>query len=151
MAARDGGARPPGNSLGNRDKATLLHPYTDLRAHERAEPLVIDEEFTNANGRMRCTVGEFPGSTADVLEISKMDDVEYPDWHNVMPKGEVVHSVSLSLHVLETLVAIARQASGTRKGESRPMVFEFGSDLDPVKVTDPKDPALTIVAMPCRL
>ena len=35
------GARNAHDSLGARDKATLLHPYTNLRAHERDEPLVI--------------------------------------------------------------------------------------------------------------
>ncbi len=41
MVDHDAGAGGPPNSLGARDRATLLHPYTDLRAHESADPLVI--------------------------------------------------------------------------------------------------------------
>ncbi len=41
MADPDPRAGGPPNSLGARDRAVLLHPYTDLRAHETAEPLVI--------------------------------------------------------------------------------------------------------------
>ncbi|MDH3239176.1 MAG: aspartate aminotransferase family protein [Alphaproteobacteria bacterium] len=46
MAGPDEGPRPRvepggGNSLGVRDRASLIHPYTDLRAHEQAGPLVI--------------------------------------------------------------------------------------------------------------
>ena len=41
MADPDPGAGGAPNSLGARDRATLLHPYTDLRAHETADPLVI--------------------------------------------------------------------------------------------------------------
>ncbi len=41
MAARDRGGGVVANSLGARDKAALLHPYTNLRAFEQAEPLVI--------------------------------------------------------------------------------------------------------------
>ena len=41
MADPDCGADGAPNSFGARDRASLLHPYTNLRAHERAEPLVI--------------------------------------------------------------------------------------------------------------
>ncbi len=41
MADPDPGAGGAPNSLGARDRASLLHPYTDLRAHETADPLVI--------------------------------------------------------------------------------------------------------------
>jgi 4-aminobutyrate--pyruvate transaminase len=41
MADPEFGAGGAPNSFGARDRATLLHPYTDLRAHECSEPLVI--------------------------------------------------------------------------------------------------------------
>jgi 4-aminobutyrate--pyruvate transaminase len=41
MAGPDSGAGGAPNSFGARDRATLLHPYTNLRAHESADPLVI--------------------------------------------------------------------------------------------------------------
>jgi 4-aminobutyrate--pyruvate transaminase len=42
MAAHNGsGANGRNASLGARDKAALLHPYTNLRAHEQDTPLVI--------------------------------------------------------------------------------------------------------------
>jgi len=41
MADPDPGEAGTLNSLGARDRSAVLHPYTNLRAHETAEPLVI--------------------------------------------------------------------------------------------------------------
>ncbi len=41
MADPDSGAGSAPNSFGARDRATVLHPYTNLRAHECADPLII--------------------------------------------------------------------------------------------------------------
>jgi len=43
MAGPDRQEPGSANSLGARDRATLLHPYTDLRAHEEVGPLVITQ------------------------------------------------------------------------------------------------------------
>ena len=36
--------RPRGNSLAARDIAALVHPYTNLRAHETDGPVVVDRK-----------------------------------------------------------------------------------------------------------
>ena len=111
----------------------------------------VDRDATNGNGSLRVTLSD--GSALELPKVEFGDDGFYPDWQQVMPKNgrKIEHRVGLSLHVLERMVTIARQATETRKGEQRTLVFEFGSEFEPVKVTDPKDEALTIVLMPCRL
>jgi len=61
------------------------------------------------------------------VEHSEMD-VEYPTWQQAHPVQPPVpqHTVMLSLHVLEALVATARQFAGGKKGdEDTPIAFEF--------------------------
>ncbi len=111
----------------------------------------IDRDATNGNGSLRVTLGD--GSALELPKLAQGDDGFYPDWRQVIPKDDrkIEHRVGLSLHVLERMVQIARQATETRKGEQRVLEFEFGGEFEPVKVTDPKDDALTIVLMPCRI
>ena len=65
--------------------------------------------------------------TADYPEM----DVEYPNWRYIHDNPPVAHhAVTLSLHVLEALVATARQFAGGKKGEEN-MHLNFLFPKDP--------------------
>ena len=123
--------------------------YFDVTGGKSNLGACVDRDATNGNGSLRVTMSD--GSALKLPKLAQGDEGFYPDWKHVMPKGEVQYKVGISLHVLERACQIARQASETRKGEIRAMVFEFGDEFEPIKVTDPKEDALTIVLMPTRL
>jgi len=91
------------------------------------------------------------------LEHSEMD-VDYPNWRQVHPIKHAIpqHTLALSLHVLEALVATARQFAGGKKGDERTyLTFELPSDpIKPVRVhtADPgSGDVLELSLMPRRL
>lgn len=118
----------------------------------------IDLEATNENGHCRI---ETPGSGA--VEIPKLQ-CEYPDWRQVQPSEPPHYSVRISLHVLESMIATARQFTDTKKGNggafgtagAKSIVqFDFQEDceLKPIVVTTEDKTSgdtLKVVMMPCR-
>lgn len=87
-----------------------------------------DVEVTPGSAPRRWLVGDVEHSQADV---------EYPNWRQVHPVKHAVpqHTVMLSLHVLEALVATARQFAGGKKGDKgTPLTIELPSDpLRPIR------------------
>lgn len=80
---------------------------------------------------------------------------QYPDWRNVLPKGEPEKKVAISVALLEKLVAIARQFTETKKGDSTGLVFELRGEFDPISVKSAKNneagETLHAVLMPMRI
>ena len=121
-----------------------------------APEATIDLEATNANGHCRI---ETPGAGA--VEIPKLD-CTYPDWKQVLPTDPTHYSVRISLHVLESMIATARQFTDTKKGHggglngSKSIVqfdFQEESECKPIVVTtEDRDTGdtLKVVMMPCR-
>ena len=122
-----------------------------------APEATIALESTNANGHCRI---ETAGSGA--VEIPKLD-CTYPDWKQVLPTDPTHYTVRISLHVLESMIATARQFTDTKKGQggafgtagAKSIVqfdFQEDSDCKPIVVTtEDRDTGdtLKVVMMPC--
>lgn len=116
----------------------------------------VDVEATKGARVCRTFDPEPLGSTSELPKLQDEDGGNFPKWEAVMPKEAPHYSVNLSLHVLEQLIAAARQFSGTRKGEQQNVRFDFAeSELNVVKVTceskDDSEDRLEVIMMPCRL
>ena len=123
-----------------------------------APEATIDIKATNANGHCRIDTA---GSGA--VEIPKLD-CTYPNWQQVVPSDPAHYSVRISLHVLESMIATARQFTDTKKGHggtfgtsgAKSIVqFDFQEDceLKPIVVTTEDKTSgdtLKVVMMPCR-
>ena len=124
----------------------------------------IDTQATNANGH--CRLETISGAGA--VEIPKLQ-CEYPNWKQIQPTGEPHYSVRISLHVLEQMIATARQFTDTKKGQGGTfgteasksiMQFDFRSDglggathMHPIVVTTEdkvSGDSLYVAMMPCR-
>ena len=119
----------------------------------------------SANGGVSRTGPTVPFVATTKAVVGPVDlarvEGEYPDYHQVIPELDNVNSISIgiSLAVLETFIAIARQYTGTRKGEECPLHFRFLANGEPeeeglsaftAEVSD-DDSTLLLVGMPCRL
>ena len=139
-------------------EADALKTLNKEQRKKRAPQATINHEATNANGHCRV---ETAGSGA--VEIPKME-CTYPDWQQVLPSDAPHYSVRISLHVLESMIATARQFTDTKKGHgavfgpsaNKSIVqFDFQEDceLKPIVVTTEDKTSgdtLKVVMMPCR-
>ena len=154
----------PGKPLEGSDR---LEPFTleadhlkNLNKDQRkknAPDNWIDPQATNANGH--CRLETISGAGA--VEIPKLD-CTYPNWQQVLPTDPTHYSVRISLHVLESMIATARQFTDTKKGHggglggSKSIVqfdFQEDSECKPIVVTtEDRDTGdtLKVVMMPCR-
>lgn len=119
----------------------------------------IDTQATNTNGH--CRLETISGAGA--VEIPKLD-CTYPAWKQVLPTDPTHYTVRISLHVLEAMIATARQFTDTKKGHGgtlgmdakRSIVrfdFQEDSECKPIVVTtEDRDSGdtLKVVMMPCR-
>ena len=106
----------------------------------------LDIEATNNNCHARiCSAGI-------TTEIPKME-ATYPAWEQITNPRPGAHTVGISLHVLEQMVATARQFSATKKGEFCGLKFEFPEDeFAPIRASRMDDgDEIEILAMPCRV
>ena len=138
--------------------ADALKALNKEQRKKNAPEATIDLESTNANGHCRI---ETAGSGA--VEIPKLD-CNYPNWQQVVPTEPTHYSVRISLHVLESMIATARQFTDTKKGhggtlgqDSKRSIVQFDfqedSELKPIVVTtEDRDTGdtLKVVMMPCR-
>lgn len=81
-----------------------------------------------------------PTRIFDELEFpyNLVADAEYPNWravHKEPKKSDVTFEIALSAHVLESMIAAARQFTGTSKGKAVPLKFTFTDNLSPAFVT----------------
>ena len=77
-------------------------------------------------------------------------NVEYPNWRQIHDNPPVAHhAVTLSLHVLEALVATARQFAGGKKGDEN-MRLNFRFPKDPWRAIRVEHDGLEFSVMPVR-
>lgn len=125
-----------------------LGPILKEQRRKHALPTEVDRIRTNENGHCRIDVG------GGAVEIPKVQHVTFPDWKVVQVTEPTHYSVSISLAVLEQMIATARQFTDTKKGQLAVMRFDFQeeSELKPFTVThEHRDgDTLKVTMMPCR-
>ena len=135
-----------------------LAPILKEQRKKNATPADVNRLKTNTHEHCRIDTG-----MGSAVEIPKVQ-CTYPDWKQVLPTDPTYYSVRISLHVLESMIASARQFTGTRKGEGgmfgvegrKSIVqFDFHEDTEckPFTVTaKDKDSGdtLKVVMMPCK-
>jgi hypothetical protein len=158
---------------GERDLVAKLEPFQigleDARSASKlagtgknSSGLTLDIDATNESGRAGRVSVTGRRKSEWVPESYEKADTDYPNWEQVTaPKRKVdhkdvpgFHRVGLSLAVLESLVAIGRQATKTHKGETQTVEFSFPENPDAmVTATLPGEHAegLEVHLMPMRL
>jgi DNA polymerase III sliding clamp (beta) subunit (PCNA family) len=105
----------------------------------------LDVAAANVNGHIPVTVG----TTA--FKIEKVD-AQFPDYQQVMPKGEPVFRVSFDLELLERLAKVIKASSDSPK-KTQSVVLEFYGDEETGKPTmvKPENDSLACYDMPIRV